>query len=88
MKQNACIASFHCCYPQDNVRFQKVGIPRPKTQIIIVGFITGPSLPFSNTTSCKRIPIEVGEIQYLASVPVTSPISVKGFWLFVVFTYI
>ena len=78
MKQNACIASFDCMYPTDNIRFQKVGVPRPKTQIIVVGFITGPALPFSNVSSFKRIPIEVGKIQYLASVQTTSPVSVKG----------
>ena len=78
MKQNACIASFDCMYPTDNIRFQKFGVPRPKTQIIVVGFITGPTLPFSNVSSFRRIPIEVGEIQYLASVQTTSPVSVKG----------
>ena len=78
MKQNACIASFHCLYPVNNICFQKVSVPRPKSQIVIVGFITGPSLPFSTMSSIKRIPIEVAEIQYLASAPMTSPVSVKG----------
>ena len=86
MKQNACIASFDCLYPTDNIRFQKVSVPRPKTQIVIVGFIRGPSQPFSVTSSIKRIPIEVGEIQYLASLPTTSSVSVKGLHLFSVIT--
>ena len=78
MKRNGCIASFDCVYPEGNIRFQRVGVPRPKTLTIVVGFIRGPSLPFSNTSPVKRVLIEVGEIQYLSSLPPPTPVSVKG----------
>lgn len=78
MRQPASTASFHCHFPEGNVRFEKVGIPRPRTQTVIVGFIMAGSLPISNTCAVKRIPLEIGEIQYLPSVSTTVSTAQKG----------
>ena len=78
MKQTGCTASFDCSFPEGNVRFQKVGVPRVRSQVIVVGFITAGAQPLSNASPVKRIPIEIGEIQYLASVATSVPSSLKG----------
>ena len=78
MRQPTCTVSFDCHFPEGNIRFQNVGVPRPKTLTIIVGFIMSNSLPVTNTCLVKRIPLEVGEIQYLASSSMTVPMSLKG----------
>ena len=84
MRQPASTASFHCHFPQGNVRFERVGVPRPKTQTVIVGFIMASSSPTTNTCAVKRIPIEIGEIQYLRSAmtTVSSSPSQKGIFFF------
>jgi hypothetical protein len=73
LKQQACTASFHCHFPDGNVRFDRVGVPRPKTLTIVIGFIASSSSPITATCNVKRIPMEVGEIQYL-----TTPSSAVG----------
>jgi hypothetical protein len=81
-------ASFHCYFPEGNVRFERVGVPRPKTQTVIVGYIMVSSSPISNTCAVKRLPIEVGEIQYLPSTVTTVPTPQKGMiplFLFIIF---
>jgi hypothetical protein len=78
MKQPACTASFDCHFPEGNVRFERVGVPRPKSQTVIVGFIMASSQPFSTTSIVKRIPLEIGELQYLASTTTTTTPSFKG----------
>ena len=72
MRQLASPAYFDCHFPEGNARFQKVSVPKPKSQLVIVGFLTGPALPITTTCSVKRIPIEIGELQYLASVTMSA----------------
>jgi hypothetical protein len=83
MRQTACPVSFDCHFPEGNIRFEKVGVPRAKTQTVIVGFISATSLPITTTSSVKRIPLEVGEIQYLASSPLSSTTPLKGLLIYV-----
>ena len=53
MKQTGCTASFDCSFPEGNVRFQKVGVPRVRSQVIVVGFITTGAQALSNTSPVK-----------------------------------
>jgi hypothetical protein len=78
MRQPSSTASFNFFFPEGNAHFERVGIPRPKTQTIIVGFIMASSQPISNTCAVKRLPVEIGEIQYLPSTVTAVSSSQKG----------
>jgi hypothetical protein len=70
--------SFNCYFPEDNVRFQKVGVPKPRSHSVVVGLIMSNAYPMSTTCAVKRIPIEVAEIQYIAATSANVSLSPKG----------
>lgn len=78
VKQQTMTASFDCHFPEGNARFQKVGIPKPRSLTVVIGFIMASAYPMSNTCAVKKMPIEVAEIQYLTSLSSNVSTTSKG----------
>ena len=65
VKQQVMTASFDCHFPEGNTQFQKVGVPKPRSLMVVIRFIMASAYLMSNTCAVKKILIEVAKIQYL-----------------------
>ena len=78
IKQQTMTASFDCHFPEGNNRFQKVGVPKLRSLMVVIRFIMASAYLMSNTCAVKKILIEVAEIQYLASLSSNISTTSKG----------
>ncbi|KAJ8580112.1 hypothetical protein M405DRAFT_891574, partial [Rhizopogon salebrosus TDB-379] len=67
------IASYICTFPQDNKRFQSLGIPKLGSNVVVTGFITSEAVS-DGAVTC--LPLEVKELAFLSSEVNTSPAKV------------